>query len=220
MADRWASFDCYGTLIDWENGLGDAYASVWPELDRERALRLHHALEPLAEEHGELSYREVLTRCLAGVAAIEGREVPAGRAEALAESLPSWSPFPEVPAALGALRERGIRLAILSNTDPDLLATSVAALAVPFELTITAQEAGSYKPAQGHWERFLEAAGAERGRHVHIAASLFHDIEPCARMGIPAVWINRLAEVSELPRAAEMPDLARLPETLESIAPA
>jgi 2-haloacid dehalogenase len=220
MADRWASFDCYGTLIDWENGLGDAYASVWPELDRERALRLHHALEPLAEEHGELSYREVLTRCLAGVAAIEGREVPAGRAEALAESLPSWSPFPEVPAALGALRERGIRLAILSNTDPDLLATSVAALAVPFELTITAQEAGSYKPAQGHWERFLEAAGAERGRHVHVAASLFHDIEPCARMGIPAVWINRLAEVSELPRAAEMPDLARLPETLESIAPA
>jgi 2-haloacid dehalogenase len=220
MADRWASFDCYGTLIDWENGLGDAYASVWPELDRERALRLHHALEPLAEEHGELSYREVLTRCLAGVAAIEGREVPAGRAEALAESLPSWAPFPEVPAALGALRERGIRLAILSNTDPDLLATSVAALAVPFELTITAQEAGSYKPAQGHWERFLEAAGAERGRHVHVAASLFHDIEPCARMGIPAVWINRLAEVSELPRAAEMPDLARLPETLESIAPA
>jgi 2-haloacid dehalogenase len=220
MADRWASFDCYGTLIDWENGLGDAYASVWPELDRERALPLHHALEPLAEEHGELSYREVLTRCLAGVAAIEGREVPAGRAEALAESLPSWSPFPEVPAALGALRERGIRLAILSNTDPDLLATSVAALAVPFELTITAQEAGSYKPAQGHWERFLEAAGAERGRHVHVAASLFHDIEPCARMGIPAVWINRLAEVSELPRAAEMPDLARLPETLESIAPA
>jgi 2-haloacid dehalogenase len=217
VAERWATFDCYGTLIDWENGLRNAYESVWPELDRERALRLHHSLEPLVQERGELSYREVLARCLSAVAAIEGRESPPGRAEALADSLHSWSPFPEVPAALTALRDRGWRLAILSNTDPDLLATSVDGLGVQFELTITEREAGSYKPAPGHWERFGEASGAERNRHVHVAASLFHDIEPCSRMGIPAVWINRLGEASDLPRAAELPDLTRLPETLDGL---
>jgi 2-haloacid dehalogenase len=218
VADRWATFDCYGTLIDWEAGLRDAYESVWPELDRERALRLHHALEPLVEERGELTYREVLARCLAGVGALEGREPPPGRAEALADSLPSWSPFPEVPAALTELRDRGWRLAILSNTDPDLLAASVEAIGVPFELTITEREAESYKPAPGHWERFLDVSGADRDRHVHVAASLYHDIEPCSRMGIPAVWINRLGEASDLPRAAELPDLAGLPQTLDGLA--
>jgi 2-haloacid dehalogenase len=218
VADRWATFDCYGTLIDWEAGLRDAYESVWPELDRERALRLHHALEPLVEERGELTYREVLARCLAGVGALEGREPPPGRAEALADSLASWSPFPEVPAALTELRDRGWRLAILSNTDPDLLAASVEAIGAPFELTITEREAESYKPAPGHWERFLDVSGADRDRHVHVAASLYHDIEPCSRMGIPAVWINRLGEASDLPRAAELPDLAGLPQTLDGLA--
>jgi 2-haloacid dehalogenase len=217
VADRWATFDCYGTLIDWEAGLRDAYESVWPELDRERALRLHHALEPLVEERGELTYREVLARCLAGVGALEGREPPPGRAEALADSLPSWSPFPEVPGALTELRDRGWRLAILSNTDPDLLAASVEAVGVPFELTITEREAESYKPAPGHWERFLDVSGADRDRHVHVAASLYHDIEPCSRMGIPAVWINRLGEASDLPRAAELPDLTGLPQTLAGL---
>jgi 2-haloacid dehalogenase len=218
VADRWATFDCYGTLIDWESGLRDAYESVWPEVDCERALRLHHALEPLVEERGELTYREVLARCLAGVGAIEGREPPPGRAEALADSLPSWSPFPEVPGALTELRDRGWRLAILSNTDPDLLAASVEAIGVPFDLTITEREAESYKPAPGHWERFLDVSGADRDRHVHVAASLYHDIEPCSRMGIPAVWINRLGEASDLPRAAELPGLAGLPQTLDGLA--
>jgi 2-haloacid dehalogenase len=220
MPDRWATFDCYGTLIDWDRGLRDGYASVWPEIDRERALRLHHSIEPLVQERGELPYRAVLARCLAAVAAVEGLELPVDRRDALGDSLPSWPPFPEVPAALSELRGRGWRLAVLSNTDPDLLGASIESLGVSFDLTITEQEAGSYKPAPGHWERFFEAGGVARDRHVHVAASLFHDIEPCAELGIPAVWINRLRETSELPRAAELPDLARLPDTLESLAPA
>lgn len=131
--------------------------------------------------------------------------------------MPGWSPFPEVPAALIELRERGWRLAILSNTDPDLLAASVAALGAPFDLRITAADASSYKPAPGHWERFRAELGSDPDAHVHVAASLFHDVEPCARLGIGCVWINRRKEASDLPRAAQLPDLAGLPEALERL---
>jgi FMN phosphatase YigB (HAD superfamily) len=108
----------------------------------------------------------------------------------------------------------------LSNTDPDLLDASLEAIGVPVDLCITAAEAGSYKPAPGHWERFFERSGAERERHAHVAASLFHDIAPSRELGLTAVWINRLGETSDLPRTAELGDLAGLPETLEELVPA
>jgi 2-haloacid dehalogenase len=218
MGQRWATFDCYGTLIDWERGLGDAMSELWPEADRDRLLRAYHAAEPVVQEEGGLPYREVMARSLAAVAAIHGLEVPSGRGDVLGESLPRWPAFDEVPAALRELRDGGWRLAILSNTDPDLIAASADAIGVPFELVITAREAGSYKPAVGHWERFYADSGAERADHVHVAASLFHDIAPAASMGIRSVWINRLGESSELPRAAELPDLSDLPGTLAALA--
>jgi 2-haloacid dehalogenase len=217
MTGRWATFDCYGTLIDWEGGLRAAFRALWPEAKPDRLLRLHHTVEPRVQEHGELTYREVLARCLAAVSAIDDLPVPEGCRDALAESLPSWPPFPEVPGALAELRERGWRLAILSNTDPDLLAASVAAIGVPFDSLITASQAGSYKPAPGHWERFYADTGAIPDHHVHVAASLFHDIEPAARMGLATVWINRLGESSSLPRAAELPDLGGLPDVLDQL---
>jgi 2-haloacid dehalogenase len=217
VSDRWATFDCYGTLIDWEGGLRTAFRGLWPDADADRLLSLYHEVEPRIEEDGELPYREVLARCLAAIAATEDLQVPAGREEALAESLPSWPRFAEVSAALGAMRERDWRLAILSNTDPDLLATSIVAIGVPVDVAITAAEAGSYKPAPGHWERFFADTGADRELHVHVAASLFHDIEAADRMGMRAVWINRLGESSDVPRAAELPDLEALPETVDSL---
>jgi 2-haloacid dehalogenase len=220
MSDRWATFDCYGTLIDWNGGLWTEFATVWPDADTDRLLELYHHVEPLIEEHGELTYDEVLVRALAATGAIEGLSVPIGREHALAESLPSWPPFSEVPGALEDLRSRGWKLGVLSNTDPELLATSVETIGVPFDVSITAKEAGSYKPASGHWERFFADTGADRGRHVHVGASLFHDIEAASRMGMRAVWINRLDEESEVPRAAELPDLTRLPDTLDEIEPA
>jgi 2-haloacid dehalogenase len=217
VSDRWATFDCYGTLIDWEAGLRSAFRELWPDADAERLLSIHHTVEPRVEEHGELGYREVLRRCLGAVAAIEGLEVPAGSEHALAESLPSWPPFPEVPGALEELRARGWRLAILSNTDPELLATSTEAIGVPIDVSITAREAGSYKPAPGHWERFFADTGADRSHHLHVAASLFHDIEAADRMGMRAVWINRLGESSDVPRAAELSDLGGLPDALDEL---
>jgi 2-haloacid dehalogenase len=219
MADRWATFDCYGTLVDWEGGFRDAFRSLWPDADADALLRTYHAVEPRIQAEGAgLTYRAVLGQALKEAAADAGLELPPGKEDALAESLPAWNPFPEVPAALADARDRGWKLAALSNTDPDLLTASIAAIGVPFDLRITAAEAGSYKPAAGHWERFFADTGADRSRHVHVAASLFHDIEPAQRLGLTAVWINRLGEVSELERAAELPDLRELPDTLERVA--
>ncbi len=154
-----------------------------------------------------------------GIATAEGLAVPAGEEDALAASLPSWPVFPDVPGALRALRERGWRLAILSNTDRDLLDASIAAIGVPFDATVVASEVGSYKPAFAHWESFFRTTAAERARHVHVAASLFHDVEPCAKLGLPCVWINRMHESSALPRAGELPDLSGLAETLDALIP-
>jgi 2-haloacid dehalogenase len=217
MRDRWATFDCYGTLIDWEGGISGTFRSLWPDADADAMLRQYHIAEPRIQAQDDLAYREVLGRCLIAVADACGLELPPGREQALAESLPEWPPFAEVGAALAEARQRGWKLAALSNSDPDLLAASIDAIGVPFELRITAAEAGSYKPAPGHWERFFADSGADRDRHVHVAASLFHDIEPADRLGLTAVWINRLAEVSELPRAAELPNLTELPAVLDRL---
>jgi 2-haloacid dehalogenase len=85
------------------------------------------------------------------------------------------------------------------------------------DVTVTAADAGSYKPAHGHWLRLRERDDVDRSRHVHVAASPFHDLAPAAELGIPAVWINRLGEESDLPRAAELPDLRGLADTLDRV---
>jgi len=221
MADdsraRWVTFDCYGTLIDWNGGVSVAMRRLWPDADTARLLARYHAVEPLIQEDRPLPYKEVLARCLRAVAAMEGSLLSPDQEHSLSDSLPSWPAFPEVPAALQALRDYGWKLAILSNTDPDLLATSLLQIGVPIDLTITAAEAGSYKPARGHWDAFYRTSSADPARHVHVAASLFHDITPAHELGIPAVWINRSSERSGVPRTAELADLSRLPETLDQV---
>jgi 2-haloacid dehalogenase len=220
MADRWATFDCYGTLIDWNRGIGDALASLWPDADPEALLARYHEIEPRVQLQGALSYREVMRQALVLLAGDE--DLPLGEADeyALADSLPSWRPFPEVPGALAALRGRGFKLVILSNTDPELLDASLERIGVSVDGRVTAAEAGSYKPAPGHWERFFDQYDADREQHVHVGASLYHDIEPASRLDLKAVWINCLQERSDLPRAAELKDLARLPELLDELLPA
>jgi 2-haloacid dehalogenase len=220
MSDRWATFDCYGTLVDWMAGLRASLARLWPAADADALLTLYHQLEPAAQAGRGIPYREVMAETLARLAETAGLAIPAGEEDALGSSLPRWPIFPEVPASLAALRERGWRLAILSNTDPDLLDASLQAIGVPVDLRVVASEVGSYKPAHRHWESFFARTGADPAHHVHVAASLFHDVEPCSQLGLRCVWINRLGERSELPRSAELPDLAALPDTLEALVPA
>jgi 2-haloacid dehalogenase len=218
--ERWVTFDVYGTMIDWMGGIRGELARIWPDEDAERLLESYHELEPQVEEGRAVTYREVLSETLVLLASQEGLALAPGEEGALGDSLPSWRPFPEVPGALAELRGGGFKLAPLSNTDPEFLAASFERIGVPIDGQITAADSGSYKPAPGHWERFFERYGADREQHVHVAASLFHDIEPASRLGLRAVWINRLGEKSDLPRAAELRDLSRLPAVLDELVPA
>ena len=219
MSDRWATFDCYGTLVDWMSGIRTSLTRLWPDADADALLSLYHQLEPAVQAGRTMPYRDVMAETLAEVAALARLEIAPGQEGVLGTSLPSWPVFAEVPAALTALRRRGWRLAILSNTDADLLDASLLAIGVAVDLRIVASEIGSYKPAVRHWDAFFSQTGAHPARHVHVAASLFHDIEPGARLGLRCVWINRLAERSDLARAAELADLSTLPETLEALVP-
>jgi 2-haloacid dehalogenase len=214
--ERWATFDCYGTLVDWNAGIGAVLERLFGEERRDELLARYHEVEPrVQQEHPTRTYREVMALTLAGLA-----DVPAGDEDALAESLPDWPVFPEVPAVLEELRARGWRLAILSNSDSDLIEASRRALGVPFDEAVVASDIGSYKPAHGHWHAFFERTGADRGAHVHVAQSHFHDIVPARELGLRTVWINRLGEHGEPPPDRELPDLTRLPDTLDELVPA
>lgn len=220
MSDRWATFDCYGTLVDWLTGIRTSLARLWPDADANALLTLYHQLEPAVQAGRGIPYRQAMAETLARLADTAGLAVPAGEEDALGSSLAAWPVFPEVPASLAGLREGGWRLAILSNTDSDLLDASLTVIGVPVDLRVVASEVGSYKPAHRHWESFFERTGADRARHVHVAASLFHDVEPCGQLGLRCVWINRLGEQSELPRSAELGDLSALPDALDALVPA
>jgi 2-haloacid dehalogenase len=212
--ERWATFDCYGTLIDWNGGIRRELARVFTDERADTLLARYHELEPGLQADGELSYREVLTEAMRRLGAPEGEE------DALARSLPTWQPFPEVQPALEETRSRGWKLAILSNTDRDFIDASMQQLGVSFELAIVASDIGSYKPGHGHWERFFEQTGAPRDGHVHVAASLFHDIAPANELGLRSVWINRLGELPEPRSTRELTDLSPLPDALDELVPA
>ena len=214
---RWATFDCYGTLIDWNAGIRGELERLFGPEQGERLLERYHELEPAVQAEAYRPYAEVLTLALERLAAEEELAIPEGEANALARSLPDWPPFPEVPEALAELRDRGWQLAILSNSDRDLIAASQRRLGVPFDVTVVAEDVRSYKPAHGHWERFFELTTADRSKHVHVAASLFHDIEPGAQLGLTTVWINRLGEDAD---TRQLNDLSDLPDTLEELVPA
>jgi 2-haloacid dehalogenase len=208
---RWATFDCYGTLIDWNGGIRAELARVFGEERADEQLRRYHELEPELEADGRRSYREVMTEAMRRLGA------PTGEETGLADTLPRWQPFPEVRTSLQEARDRGWRLAILSNTDADFIAASKQLLGVPFDETVVAGGIGSYKPALGHWREFTARTGADPARHVHVAASLFHDIAPARGLGLPTVWINRLAERPDPSPDVELADLTGLADALDAL---
>jgi 2-haloacid dehalogenase len=218
MADRWVTFDCYGTLIDWDGGIHLELARLFGEDRAGRLLKRYHELEPQIQvDDPAATYRDVMARALERLAEEQSVDLASAEADAFGESLPGWGPFPEVPGALEDARARGFRLVILSNSDPDLIAASIKSIGVQFDDAITASEIGSYKPALGHWRSFEERHG--RLPDVHVAASLFHDIGPANELGLPCVWVNRLGEErGEHRPTREIADLRPLPDALEELA--
>ena len=216
---RWATFDCYGTLVDWNAGIRGVLEDLFGAERGPELLARYHRLEPEVQAEAYRSYAEVLTLTLERLAHENDLSIPEGESGVLARSLPEWPVFREVPAALTELRRRGWQLAILSNTDRALIVESEKSIGVSVDLVITAEDVGSYKPAHGHWSRFFETTTADREHHVHVAASLFHDVAPGCELELTTVWINRLGEEADPEPDRALPDLSSLPDTLDELVP-
>lgn len=190
------TFDCYGTLIDWESGIAGAFLRAAREegieLQRGEVLRAYAQIEPVVERESFRDYREVLHESALRVARSLGWPLAEDRGAFLPLSLPSWKPFPDTNAALERLRASGIRLGILSNTDDDLIAATRRHFTVDFDLVITAQQVRSYKPGHAHFVEAKKRIGD--ARWLHAAESNYHDIAPCNQLGIANAWVNRKGE--------------------------
>lgn len=210
------TFDCYGTLVDWEGGLAAAFLEAaradGVRLDRVAVIRTYMDVERAVEAGPYRPYRAVLAETAAGVAGRLGWRLEPARAGFLAESLPNWAPFPDTNPALERLRAAGYALGILSNIDDDLLAATRRHLGVEFEVVVTAAQVGAYKPARPHFEAARRAIGGRRW--LHVGQGYFHDVVPARALGLPHAWINRHGESPfdggraerEFPTLAELAD--------------
>jgi 2-haloacid dehalogenase len=191
VADRWLTFDCYGTIVDWNTGMAGALEKIVGR-DAGRLLSAYHPAElELEAGPGWMPYREVLTAGLASAARHEGIVLPGGADGAFVQAWPDMTVFEDVAPALTALREQGWRLAILTNCDDDLFAATRPHLPVPFDLVVTAQQVGSYKPDLGHFRAFADQTGVTAADWIHVANSWILDMLPAARMGLRKVWVDR-----------------------------
>jgi 2-haloacid dehalogenase len=220
VADRWVTFDCYGTLVDWWTGMGQAAEGAVGERGQE-VLDAYHPHElALETEHPILPYREILRVGLRRAAADVGAQLGGDGEEAFVRAWTGMPVFGDVGAALTALREAGRRLAILTNCDDDLIAGTQEHLPVGLDMVVTAEQVGSYKPDLGHFRAFRERSGVAPGDWVHVACSWIHDIFPAARLGVPRVWVDR-DRSGHPPGIADevLPDMNGLPEAVARVAP-
>ncbi len=211
------TFDCYGTLIDWERGIVEAFRGKAPRGARvpapEEIIRVYSEIEPVVEAEPYRKYREVLREVARRAAERFGWRLDQNDLGFLAESLPRWSPFPDTNPALERLKAMGFVLGILSNVDDDLLRLTLGRFTVEFDFVVTAEQVRCYKPAEGHFSKAASLV-ADR-RWLHVAQSRFHDIEPAVRMGIPVVWVNRKREEAGAVRpTVEVGDLLGLVDWL------
>jgi len=189
---RLITFDCYGTLIDWESGLLAALRPLFSHnVGDAQILELYGEIEAEFESGSYLPYREILSRTAQEIGQRLGIKVPAEEGSAFAESLVRWKPFSDTVPALQSLSRR-FRLGIISNVDDDLFAETRKKLApVEFDVVVTAQQMQSYKPAQRNFEEAMRCSGLGKDQILHAGQSLFHDIAPANALGIHNVWVNR-----------------------------
>jgi 2-haloacid dehalogenase len=219
-ATRWATFDCFGTLIDWRHGLATSADLLFPGRGAEVLERYNvHELDVEAATP-TMRYRDVMAESLRRAAGELDLTLDDDDSTILGATVPYWPVFPEVAAELGALRAGGWRLALLTNCDRDIIGATQRRLGVVIDAVVTAEQVGSYKPALGHFRRFEESFAPEPGQWVHVAQGYHHDMVPAHELGLPSVWINRLGERrDESICGAVRPDLGGLLEAVESVRP-
>ncbi|OKH24698.1 haloacid dehalogenase type II [Chroogloeocystis siderophila] len=207
------TFDCYGTLIDWESGILDAMKPILAahdvKVDDREVINYYAEVEPTIQQVGYLKYREVLQKGVQKFGDRFGFTPTATEIESLPESLQNWQPFPDTVEALQFLKQK-YKLVIISNIDDDLFAATAKHLKVEFDEIITAEQAKSYKPSLNNFKLAFSRIGIPQEQILHVAASLYHDIIPARSLGLTTVWVNRNAETSSNLPNLEVPDLRSL----------
>jgi 2-haloacid dehalogenase len=214
-ATRWLTFDCYGTVADWNACMLSALEPV-AGTGSGALLAAYHRAESILEAGPRWRpYREILTEGLALAARRTGVPLPPAQAGVLVEAWPRMTIFPDVAEALAALASAGWHLAVLTNCDDDLFAGTSAGLTAAFEIVVTAEQVRSYKPDLGHFRKFAEMTGATPATWIHVANSWVHDILPASRMGLRSVWVDR-DHTGHPAKFAErrITTMRRLPETV------
>ena len=190
---RLITFDCYGTLIDWESGILGALRPMFSQDGQTpdaRLLELYGDVEVELESGPYLHYRQVLSQAVQEIGRRLNTAISEQQGEAFAQSITRWKPFPDTVPALQSLAKK-FRLAIISNVDDDLFAETRKMLPVDFDFVVTAQQVRSYKPAPGNFEEALRRSGVDAYQVLHAGQSLYHDIAPANALGISNVWVNR-----------------------------
>ncbi len=213
------SFDCYGTLIDWETGI---LGALRPVLERQgirladdEILKIYGQIEPGIQQSGYQKYRDVLQAVVRGFGERLGFTPSEDEVRSLPDSLKNWPPFPDTVAALRELKKK-YKLAIISNTDDALFAESAKLLQVPFDFVITAEQAGAYKPSEKPFELALKKIGLPREQVLHAGQSVYHDVVPARSLGLKTVLVHRRGFGATRPVNAkpdlEVPDMSTLAE--------
>jgi len=199
MSYELISFDCYGTLIDWELGMKNALRELAEKkdisIDIEKVPGKYIKIELEVEKERYRKYSEILTISLKRF--LKEVELKPEEEKIFVNTLPKWPPFPETREVLRELKNRGYKLAILSNIDEDMIKKSIDLIGIEFDGVITAEQTRSYKPSHKHWERMLEIFKIPKEKILHVAASYVHDIIPAHELGIKTAWINRNKERRE-----------------------
>ena len=217
--DRWLTFDCFGTLIDWRHGIRTTGELLFPGRGQE-FLDAYITLEAEVEGEGSFKrYRAVLTETTRRAARQLALDLKPDDATALVSTIPHWPPFADVGPALTELRRDGWRFALLSNCDRDIIALTQRRLPASFDAVVTAEDVSAYKPSPAHFRLFQSTFGSSAAVWIHVAQSYFHDIKPTHEMGIARIWVNRQHEKDDPSRADVMiHGLADLPSAVSRLA--
>jgi len=218
VADRWLTFDCFGTLIDWRHGIRTTGELLFPG-HGPQFLDAYIALEAEVESEGSFKrYRAVLTETTRRAAKQLALDLKPDDATALVSTIPYWPPFRDVGPALAELRREGWKLALLTNCDRDIIALTQRRLPANFDAVVTAEDVSAYKPSPAHFKLFQSTFASSAGAWIHVAQSYFHDIKPTSEMGIARIWVNRQHEKDDPSLAdATIHGLAELPDTVSRI---
>jgi 2-haloacid dehalogenase len=219
VSDRWLTFDCFGTLIDWRHGIRTTGELLFPGRGEE-FLDAYIALEAEVESEASFKrYRAVLTETARRAAKHLSLDLKADDAGALVSTIPHWPPFADVGPALASLRRDGWKFALLTNCDRDIIALTQRRLPASFDAVVTAEDVSAYKPSPEHFRLFQSTFGSSADAWIHVAQSYFHDIKPAHELGITRIWVNRQGQGDDPSLAdAVITSLAELPVAVSRLA--